>query len=99
MKDRELTKVKEMVRFELENRPETRDSDRALICRVYEDYFGIKNEPFFEVLMRDDVPNFETIRRNRAAIQREEPALRASSFVQELRFEKEQIYFGFFGEV
>lgn len=92
-----LSKVKEMVRFELENRPETRNNDRLLIVKVYEDYFGIKNEPFFDVLMRDDVPNFESIRRNRAAIQRNEPNLRASETVQELRFDREQVYFDFFG--
>lgn len=96
---RGLTKVKEMVRFELENRPETRDSDRKLIVSIYEDYFGIKDDSFREVLMRDDLPNFESIRRNRAAIQRAEPGLRASDEVQIYRFDKEQVYFDFFGEV
>lgn len=96
---RELTKVKEMVRFELENRPETRDSDRTLIVSIYEDYFGIKDDSFREVLMRDDLPNFESIRRNRAAIQRAEPGLRASDEVKFYRFDREQVYFNFFGEV
>lgn len=94
-----LKKVKDMVLFELENRPETRDSDRILISKVYEDFFGIKNEPFFEVLMRDDVPNFESIRRCRAKVQEVRPDLRASETVQDFRFDREQIYFGFFGEV
>ena len=94
-----LKKVKDMVVFELENRPETRDSDRILISKVYEDFFGIKNEPFFEVLMRDDVPNFESIRRCRAKVQEVRPDLRASETVQDFRFDREQVYFGFFGEV
>ena len=94
-----LKKVKDMVVFELENRPETRDSDRILISKVYEDFFGIKSEPFFEVLMRDDVPNFESIRRCRAKAQALRPDLRASETVQDFRFDREQIYFGFFGEV
>lgn len=94
-----LKKVKDMVLFELENRPETRDSDRVLISKVYEDFFGIKNEPFFEVLMRDDVPNFESIRRCRAKVQEVRSDLRASEAVQDFRFDREQIYFGFFGEV
>ena len=94
-----LKKVKDMVLFELENRPETRDSDRILISKVYEDFFGIKNEPFFEVLMRDDVPNSESIRRCRAKVQEVRPDLRASETVQDFRFDREQIYFGFFGEV
>lgn len=94
-----LKKVKDMVVFELANRPETRDSDRVLISKVYEDFFGIKNEPFFEVLMRDDVPNFESIRRCRAKAQEVRPDLRASETVQDFRVDREQIYFGFFGEV
>lgn len=94
-----LKKVKDMVVFELENRPETRDSDRILISKVYEDFFGIKNEPFFEVLMRGDVPNFESIRRCRAKVQEVRAGLRASETVQDFRFDREQIYFGFFGEV
>lgn len=93
-----LEKVKDMVLFELENRPETRDSDRVLILKVYEDFFSIKTESFFDVLMRDDVPNFESIRRNRAAIQRENPELRASAEVEDFRMDKQQIYFSFFGE-
>ena len=94
-----LQKVKDMVRFELENRPETRNSDRLLIVKVYEDYFGVKNDPFVDVLMRDDLPNFESIRRNRAAIQRAEPSLRASDTIADYRMDKEQIYFSFFWEV
>lgn len=93
-----LQKVKDMVRFELENRPETRNSDRLLIVKVYEDYFGVKNDPFVDVLMRDDLPNFESIRRNRAAIQRAESSLRASDTIADYRMDKEQIYFSFFEE-
>lgn len=95
----QLKRVKDMVLFELENRPETRDSDRELIRRVYEDFYGIRNESFAEVIMRDDLPNFESIRRNRAKAQEVRPDLRASEAVQDFRFDKEQIYFGFFGEV
>ena len=94
-----LKKVKDMVVFELENRPETRDSDRILIRNIYADFFGIKNEPFCEVVMRDDLPNFESIRRCRAKVQEARPDLRASETVQDFRLDKEQIYFSFFGEV
>lgn len=94
-----LKKVKDMVIFELENRPETRDSDRLLIVKIYEDFFGIKNEPFFDVLMRDDLPNLESIRRCRAKAQEVRPDLKASEKVQDFRFDKEQVYFSFFGEV
>ena len=94
-----LKKVKDMVIFELENRPATRDSDRLLIVKIYEDFFGIKNEPFFDVLMRDDLPNLESIRRCRAKVQEVRPDLKASEKVQDFRFDKEQVYISFFGEV
>ena len=96
---KELTNVKDMVLWELENRPKTRDSDRLLILKVYEDFFGVGDEPFLEVLMRDDLPNFESIRRCRAKAQTLRPDLRASEDVQIYRFDREQIYFNFFGEV
>lgn len=99
MKSR-LKKVKEMVLFELENRPETRRSDRWLIFRVYEDFFGITRlTSFKEVIERDDLPNFESIRRCRAKIQEERTDLRADADVIAFREDNQQAYFSFFGEV
>ena len=67
--------------------------------KVHEDFFGVGDEPFLDVLMRDDLPNFESIRRCRAKAQSLRPDLRASEDVQIYRFDREQIYFNFFGEV
>lgn len=95
-----LTNVKSMVLFELTERPETRDSDRLLIYWIYRDYFNVwDNEAFFNVIMRKDLPSFETIRRCRAKIQAERPDLRAKENVIAFREENEQAYFRFFGEV
>ena len=94
-----LTKVKSMVLFELTERPETRSSDRILIYRIYDDYYGVANMPFFDVLLMDDLPSFETIRRCRAKIQAERPDLRANDDVIAFREDNEQAYFTFFGEV
>lgn len=95
-----LTNVKSMILFELSERPETRDSDRLLIYWIYRDYFNVwDNEVFFNVIMRKDLPSFETIRRCRAKIQAERPDLRASDDVIAFRENNEQAYFRFFGEV
>lgn len=95
-----LMNVKSMVLFELSERPETRSSDRLLIYWVYRDYFSVwDNEVFFNVIMRDDLPSFETIRRCRAKIQAERPDLKADDDVIAFRADNEQAYFKFFGEV
>ena len=95
-----LTKVKDMVLFELENRPETRSSDRLLIYYVYRDYYGIGNfHSFKDVMERQDLPSFETIRRCRAKAQEIRPDLKANDDVIAFREDNEQAYFTFFGEV
>ena len=92
-----LSKVKEKVFLELVNRPETRNDDRLLFAKVYEDYYGIKDEPFFEVMMRRDLPSFESIRRCRAKIQAANSWLRPNEAVQEFRDENEAEYYSFMG--
>ena len=91
-----LRKIKEMVIFELENRPETRSSDRWLIYRIYDDYFGVGALPFLDVLQMDELPNFESIRRCRAKVQEERPELRADEDVFSFREDNQQAYFDFF---
>ena len=100
MTTKNLTNIKSMVLYELTERPETRDSDRLLIYWIYRDYFGVwDNEVFFNVIMRKDLPSFETIRRCRAKIQSERFDLRAKDDVIAFREGNEQAYFTFFGEV
>ena len=95
-----LMNIKSMVLFELSDKRETRSSDRLLIYWIYRDYFGVwDNEVFFNVIMRDDLPSFETIRRCRAKIQAERPDLRAKDEVAAFRAENEQDFYTFFGEV
>lgn len=90
-----LTRIKDMVLFELENRPETRGSDRLLIYHVYNDYYGVANLPFLEVLQMDDLPNFESIRRCRAKAQEVRPDLRPNDNVIAFREDNQQAYFDF----
>lgn len=93
-----FTKTAEMVLFELENRPETRSSDKLLMVKIYEDYFGVtKDDLFVDVLFRDDLPNFKTICRCRARIQAEMPSLRPGEDIIQFREENQQAFFNFFG--
>lgn len=93
-----FTKTAEMVLFELENRPETRSSDKLLMVKIYEDYFGITDKDLFiDVLFRDELPNYKTICRCRARIQAEMPSLRADDEIIQFREENQQAFFNFFG--
>lgn len=94
-----LMNIKSMVLFELSERPATRSNDRLLIYYVYRDYYGIQNETFYDVMMREDLPNYESIRRCRAKIQAERDDLRAEDNVISFRADNEQAYFNFFTEV
>lgn len=94
-----LMNIKSMVLFELSERPVTRSNDRLLIYYVYRDYYGIQNETFYDVMMREDLPNYESIRRCRAKIQAERDDLKAEDNVISFRADNEQAYFNFFTEV
>lgn len=67
--------------------PETRSSDRALILEIYRKYYGVCHQPWNEVLMRTDLPAFETIRRCRQKVQEEHEELRAAKKVEQQRFD------------
>lgn len=85
-----IDSVKESVFLTLKRYPETRNDDRLLVLRVYEDCFGASGADSFEsVLFAPDLPGFETIRRTRQKIQAERPELRADKYVEALRAERE----------
>ena len=86
----ELKTVTQMVLECLEKYPETRNSDRALIRRVYEDYYDIAWQAFCVVIMRPDLPSFETIRRVRQKIQEEHEELRATKKVEDERVARQE---------
>lgn len=93
MKD--MNQIAEMVFEELSSAPITRDSDRYLILYIYHDYYGITDESFDEVMRREDLPSFETIRRTRQKLQSVHPHLRAVKEVQDLRAEKRKEFYDF----
>lgn len=87
---REVTpKVFEM----LKNYPSTRSNDRLLIKMVYTDCYKVNPySPFGEVVMRTDLPSFESIRRARQRIQEYCPEYRADEPIESMRIEEQEDY-------
>lgn len=87
-----LIVLKNLMVFLLTTEPILRDSDSKLIQRVYEIYkVDVDNISFSEVIYRigkNEIPNFESIRRCRQKVQEERPDLRSSIVIQK---EKERI--------
>lgn len=90
-----LRKVSQMVREVLENYPDTRSDDRLLIYTIYRNYYGIVNDKFVNVIMRHDLPNFESIRRCRQKIQEECEELRGDKQVEKVRMNAQVEYIDF----
>lgn len=90
-----LKKVSQMVREVLEQYPDTRSDDRLLIYTIYRNYYGIVNDKFVNVIMRHDLPNFESIRRCRQKIQEECEELRGDKQTEEARMNEQVEYIDF----
>ena len=76
----------------LEFFPETRANDRKLIEVLYDEFYGVNDEPFYMVLRRKDLPSFESIRRCRQKIQEEHEYLRADKETEDKRLEAQKDY-------
>ena len=87
---REVTpKVVEM----LKDHPETRGNDRLLIRMIYTDCYGVNPyAPFGEVVMRTDLPTFESIRRARQRVQEYCEDLRAAEPIESYRIAEQEDY-------
>ena len=86
----------EKVMWELENRPETQDCDRVLLCKLHKDFYGIRNtDTYFDVMMRRDLPNPESVRRSRQKIQEECEWLRGKKKTQDKRYEAQEVFIDF----
>lgn len=84
-----MTRLKTMqakVEDILERFQTTRDDDRQLIGCIYKFYYDVDmSMPFREILLRDDLPSFETIRRCRQKAQEEHEELRGSTYARNQR--------------
>ena len=86
---KKLYTVQEMVRTQLESRPDTRSDDRLLVYNLYRDNYGIVNDKWVNVIFNKELPNFETIRRCRQKLQQENEDLRATKEVQQIRLDEQ----------
>ena len=85
----------EKVHWILSLYPDTRDDDKLLIYKIYKEYYNIRQETFLEVIRRDDLPSFESIRRFRQKIQEECEWLRGTKRTQKRRLEAQEAYIDF----
>lgn len=94
-----MSRVREVtpkVREILEDFYETRSSDRLLIMKVYSRFYHVPHStPFVDVILRDDLPSFESIRRARQRLQAEDVDLRACDEVDAYRRLEEEDYRAF----
>lgn len=86
-----LQTMHERVEDLLRNYPKTRDNDRILIGGVYAIYYGVDvNDSFKNILLREDLPSFESIRRCRQKIQAQDETLRGNRDKE--RIEAQKVY-------
>jgi len=90
-----LKNVSDMVFHCLTLYPDTRNSDRDLILRLYEDFYNIYEQPFYKVMCDSRLPSFESIRRTRQKIQEEYEELRAVKPVEDARIAKQEEYIAY----
>ena len=86
----QLMTLHDMVLSVLEEVPATRSSDRVLIATVYERYYGVHDEPFYQVMEEmTDLPSIESITRVRRKIQEQREDLRAVKAVETERINRQ----------
>lgn len=77
----------------LKTHPETRSNDRLLFKMIYTDCYKVNPyAPFAEVVMREDLPPFESIRRARQKVQAYCENLRAEEPVESIRIAEQEDY-------
>lgn len=87
-----LKTIQGRVEFCLETYPICRDDDKVLIGTVYSIFYDIdpKTITLKEILLRNDLPSFETIRRCRQKAQEQRPELRGTREARQRRKENER---------
>lgn len=88
----EIYNTKEKVLQILKEEPETRASDRLLIVRFLERSAGKPLPEVRNILMNQQMPSTETIRRARQKLQENHVELRPNKAVQDVKDENELIF-------
>ena len=76
--------------------PSTRSDDKLLIRTMYERFYHVDYyDSFGSVLMRKDLPSFESIRRARQKVQQTNEDLRGDKKSEDVRLKKQEEYIRF----
>jgi len=91
-----MSRVREVtpkVEYMLQHFPLTRSNDKSLIRMVYSMYYGVDYDtPFGEVMRRQDLPSFESIRRARQKLQEMNEDLRGTRESEIKRMAEQEEY-------
>lgn len=88
-----IQNVTPSVRSVLYDFPMAREDDRLLTYLVYVRYYGVRPDASFkEVMKRNDLPSFESIRRARQKIQEMDEDLRGGKMIEKIRMELQREY-------
>ena len=90
-----LKRISDMVYHCLTLYPDTRGNDRELVLRLYEDFYNVYEQPFYKIMLRPDLPSFESIRRSRQLLQAKYEELRAEKPVEDVRIAAQEDYIEF----
>ena len=86
-----MYKYEEMIRLELSQHPETRDNDRLLTMRIWQDFYGINPwSPVSEVMQNEKLPSPESLGRVRRKIQERDESLRGTRKRESERMEQQK---------
>ena len=88
MQFQELETIKDRVEWFLENQPETRNSDKLLLVRYLRKHYGID----ISIILKDDIPCMESIRRARQYLQQRNVKYRSVPEVDQAKKENEAVY-------
>lgn len=91
----EIYNTKEKVIRILEEEPATRSSDGLLFIRYCERQLNCKLPEIRKILLSDEFPAFETVRRARQKVQETNPELSANAFVKRARMENQVVFENF----
>lgn len=87
----ELKRMQDKVEWCLETYPKTRENDRVLIGTVYTRFYGVDiMTPLRDILLDEELPSFESIRRCRQKVQELREDLRASAEIEQMRLDAQQ---------
>ena len=90
---RSLLTLEAMIRPVLEQKLETRDSDKELALTIWNTYYGVNPwAPVCEVMRDECIPSIESIGRCRRKIQEKDESLRGTKHKEKIRMERQKSF-------